>query len=265
MRATPPRRASKAKNEACLRGLARVISGFTPDLFHDRSVLITGAAGGIGRAIAEAFAACGARLLLVDRPESLAGLAINGTRMACDLSDRSALSALAARVRAAGPLAALINCAGVFQRLPMTDAQAEAEWDRTLAINLTAPFLLTRALIPALGGGAVVNITSVRAETSADRAAAYTAAKGGLAALTLALADELAPLNIRANAVAPGEVDTAMGQTDGAISAQLFARTPMKRMARPEEVAAACVFLASPLAAYITGATLRVDGGFLAV
>jgi len=242
-----------------------VIDGFRPDLFHDRTVLITGAAGGIGRAIAEAFAACGARLLLLDRAEALPGLATDGTKLACDLEDRVALATLASQICDMGRLTALINCAGVFRRVAMADPQAQAEWDRTIAINLTAPFLMTRALIPALGGGSVVNITSVRAETASERASAYTVAKGGLAALTLAMADELAPLNIRANAVAPGDVDTAMGQIEPAVSAKLLARTPLKRIAQPAEVAAACVFLASPLASYITGATLRVDGGFLAV
>jgi NAD(P)-dependent dehydrogenase (short-subunit alcohol dehydrogenase family) len=237
------------------------VPGFSDDLFQGKQVVVTGAAGGIGRAIVAAFAACGADLIRIDRSEAVP----RGEQgwIGCDLADRASLQEAAARI--SGPIAALINCAGVFRRMPLTEAGAEAEWDRTIAINLTAPFLLTRALVSQLKGGAVVSITSVRAETSAERASAYTASKGGLAALTLALADELAPLNIRANAVAPGDVDTVMGQTDPAISAKLFARTPLKRMARPEEVAAACVFLASPLASHVTGSTLRVDGGFLAV
>ena len=237
------------------------LSGFSADLFSGKQVVVTGAAGGIGRAIAAAFAACGAKLIQIDRLESIP--LENKGWIGCDLADRGALKEAAACIF--GPISSLINCAGVFRRMPMSEAGAETEWDRTLAINLTAPFLLTRALLPQLTGGAVVNITSVRAETSAERASAYTVSKGGLAALTLSMADELATLGIRANAVAPGDVDTAMGHTDPDITAKLFARTPLKRMARPEEVAAACVFLASPLAAHITGATLRVDGGFLAV
>jgi NAD(P)-dependent dehydrogenase (short-subunit alcohol dehydrogenase family) len=237
------------------------LSGFSNDLFQSKQVVVTGAAGGIGRAIAAAFAACGAELVRIDRPEAIPKQERGW--IGCDLADRKSLQDAAACIT--GPVAALVNCAGVFRRMSLTEASAEAEWDRTLAINLTAPFLMTRALMRQLAGGAIVNITSVRAETSAERASAYTVSKGGLAALTLALADELAPLGIRANAVAPGDVDTAMGHTDPDITAKLFARTPLKRMARPEEVAAACVFLASPLASHVTGTSLRVDGGFLAV
>jgi meso-butanediol dehydrogenase / (S,S)-butanediol dehydrogenase / diacetyl reductase len=237
------------------------VSGFANDLFQGKQVVVTGAAGGIGRAIAAAFAACGADLIRIDRPEAIPPEGRGW--IGCDLADRTSLMRAAQGI--SGPLAALINCAGVFRRVALSEMGAVAEWDRTLAVNLTAPFLLTRALAEQLAGGAVVNITSVRAETSAERASAYTVSKGGLVALTLALADELAASGIRANAVAPGDVDTAMGHTDPDITAKLFARTPLKRMARPEEVAAACVFLASPLASHVTGATLRVDGGFLAV
>jgi NAD(P)-dependent dehydrogenase (short-subunit alcohol dehydrogenase family) len=237
------------------------LSGFATDLFVGQQVLVTGAAGGIGQAITAAFAACGASVIKIDRLEVVPS-AIPGW-IACDLANRADLARAADAIT--GPIAALVHCAGVFRRVGLESPDAIAEWDRTLAINLTAPFLLTRALAPQLSGGAIVNITSVRAGTSAEHAAAYTASKGGLAALTLALAEELAPLGIRANAVAPGDVDTPMGHSDPAMTAALIARTPLGRMAQPAEVAAACVYLASPLAAYITGTTLHVDGGFLAV
>ena len=237
------------------------LQGFSKDLFLNQQVVITGAAGGIGRAIAAAFAECGARLVQIDLPKAIPPN--QSGWIGCDLADRPALMRAAEQIKS--PVAALINCAGVFRRMAVTEPDAETEWDRTLALNLTAPYLLVRALVPKLIGGAIVNVTSVRAETSAERASAYTVSKAGLAALTLSLADELAPLQIRTNSVAPGDVDTAMGHGDPSVAATLVARTPLKRMARPEEVAAACVFLASPLASHITGSTLRVDGGFLAV
>lgn len=238
-----------------------MIPGFAPDLFAGQQVVVTGAAGGIGRAILAAFAACGAATVGIDRPDAVPPDTPGW--IACDLADRADLARAAAAI--SGPVAALIHCAGVFRRVPLDHPEAEAEWHRTLAINLTAPFLLTRALAPHLSGGAVVNITSVRASTSAERAAAYTVSKGGLAALTLALAEELAPRGIRVNAVAPGDVDTPMGRSDPEMTRKLVARTPLGRMARPDEVAAACVYLASPLAGFVTGTTLHVDGGFLAV
>jgi NAD(P)-dependent dehydrogenase (short-subunit alcohol dehydrogenase family) len=145
----------------------------------------------------------------------------------CDLTDRAQIAAAAGQVTR--PLAALVHCAGIFERVLVEAAGTEAVWDRMLAINLTAPFLLTRALLPWLTGGAVVTITSVRAETSAERAPAYTASKGGLAALTTALAVDLAPQGIRVNAVAPGDVATSMGRGDPAMDARLMARTPLAR------------------------------------
>jgi NAD(P)-dependent dehydrogenase (short-subunit alcohol dehydrogenase family) len=237
------------------------LPGFAPDLFGGRQVVVTGAAGGIGQAIMASFAACGAITVGIDQAEAVPPGSPGW--IACNLADRGDLARAAASI--SGPVAALIHCAGVFRRVPMDHPEAVAEWDGTLAVNLTAPFLLTRALGPQLKGGAIVTVTSVRASTSAERAAAYTASKGGLAALTLAFAEELAPMGIRANAVAPGDVDTPMGRSDPAMTAKLVARTPLGRMAQPSEVAAACVYLASPLAAFITGTTLHVDGGFLAV
>lgn len=240
------------------------LPGYRPDLLAGSRVLVTGAAGGIGQAIAAAFRAVGAELVLLDRAEALAGAAAaGGTPLPCDLADRAELRRAAREAERRGPLAALVHCAGVFRRAPMGGADAEAAWDEALAVNLSAPFLLTRALLPALRGGAVVHVTSTRADTAAADAPAYTASKGGLAALTAALAVDLAPQGVRVNAVAPGDTATPMSLGDAASEA-LLARVPLGRRAMPEEVAAAVVFLASPLAAFVTGATLHVDGGFRA-
>jgi NAD(P)-dependent dehydrogenase (short-subunit alcohol dehydrogenase family) len=238
-----------------------VVPGYAADLFRDAQIVLTGAAGGIGTAIDAAFTAYGARVIRIDRPEALPAAAPDW--LGCNLADRDDLRRAAGRI--SGRIAALINCAGIFRRTAILAEDAEAVWDAMIAVNLTAPYLLARALAPQLEGGAIVNITSVRAETSAEMASAYTTSKGGLAALTLAFADEWAPRNIRANAIAPGDVDTDMNRSNPGILAKLIERIPQKRMALPEEIAAACVFLASPLAAHVTGATLRIDGGFLSV
>ena len=114
-----------------------MIPGFAPDLFAGRQVVVTGAAGGIGQAIIAAFAACGASTIAIDRPEVVAPGAPGW--IACDLADRADIARAAAAI--SGPVAALVHCAGVFRRIALDDEGAEAEWDRTLAINLTAPFV----------------------------------------------------------------------------------------------------------------------------
>jgi 3-oxoacyl-[acyl-carrier protein] reductase len=114
------------------------VPGFSNDLFLGKQIVVTDAAGGIGRAIAAAFAACGAGMVRFDRHEAIP--TEERGRIDCDLADRKSLQDAAARIT--GPVAALVNCAGVFRRMPLAAAGAKAEWDRTLAINLTAPFLL---------------------------------------------------------------------------------------------------------------------------
>lgn len=246
-----------------------ILRGFSPDLMRGKRVLVTGAAGGIGAAVASALAACGARLLLLDRAddalEALRRAHPQADSVACDLGDRDAIAATMAAVDLR-TLDGLVNCAGVFERTAVHVEGAEDAWNRTLAVNLTAPFLLCRACLPALvaARGAIVNVTSVRARTAAADAPAYTVSKGGLEALTIALARDLGAYGVRVNAVAPGDVATTMALADPEIAAALVARAPLARMAQPEEVAAAMVFLLSPLAAFTTGATLHVDGGFLA-
>lgn len=231
------------------------IAGFSPDLFAAKRIVVTGAAGGIGRAICDAFLMTGAQVIGIDRVPA-PGI------LRCDLSDRAALQSAVQTVLAGGAVAALVNCAGSFRRVRSPDPDADGELDGALALQILAPFLLTRMLLPALRGGAVVNITSTSAERSSRDASAYSIGKAGLRMLTIALAAELAAERVRVNAVAPGEVETSLTAGDPGVDA-LIARIPMGRRAQPAEVAAAVVFLASPLASYVTGATLVVDGGFL--
>ncbi len=232
------------------------IAGFSPDLFAAKRVVVTGAAGGIGGAICQAFATAGAEVIGIDRDDAPGMLR-------CDLADRASLQAAAETLLFRGPIAALVNCAGSFRRVRLPDAAAGDELDATLALQVVAPFLLMRALLPALRGGAVVNITSTSAERSSRDASAYCIGKAGLKMLTSSLAAELAAENVRVNAVAPGEVRTGLTEGDPLVEA-LVARIPLGRRADPAEIAAAAVFLASPLASYITGTTLVVDGGYLA-
>jgi NAD(P)-dependent dehydrogenase (short-subunit alcohol dehydrogenase family) len=232
------------------------ITGFSPDLFAAKRVVVTGAAGGIGGAICDAFTRTGATVIGIDRADS-PGI------LGCNLDDRAALQDVVATVMSGGPIAALVNCAGTFRRVRLPEPGAGGELDAALALHVVAPFLLVRSLLPALRNGAVVNITSTSAERSSRDASAYSIGKAGLRMLTIALAAELAAEGVRVNAVAPGEVETRLISGDPHVDA-LIARIPMGRRAHPAEVAAAVVFLASPLASYITGATLVVDGGFLA-
>jgi NAD(P)-dependent dehydrogenase (short-subunit alcohol dehydrogenase family) len=233
------------------------IAGFLPDLFAAQRVVVTGAAGGIGRAVCDAFVKAGAEVIGIDR-DGAPGM------LRCDLGDRTALQDVAQTVLSGGPIAALVNCAGSFRRVRLPDPDASGELDAALALQVVAPFLLTRILLPALRNGAVVNITSTSAERGTRDASAYSIGKAGLRMLTIALAAELAAEGVRVNAVAPGEVETSLTAGDPRVEA-IIARIPMGRRAQPAEVAAAVVFLASPLASYITGATLAVDGDFLTV
>lgn len=248
-------------------------SGFAADLFEGRQVVVTGAGRGIGRATAMAFARHGARLCLIDKSgDALAAvteaLAPHGPApicWSCDLADAAQRDDLARRLADAGPIEALVNNAGVFLRETDPSRWPGRNWTATVAVNLDAVAHLSFACVDGLqaAAGSIVNLASSRAFTAAAGASAYTASKGAVVGLTHSLAVDLAPLGIRVNAVAPGEVATGMGDDEPAILSSLVARSPMKRQADPGEIAAVILFLASPMASFVTGATWRVDGGFL--
>ncbi|MDK2768861.1 SDR family NAD(P)-dependent oxidoreductase [Sphingomonas koreensis] len=237
-----------------------------------RRILITGAASGIGRATAELFAREGAALALLDRRDDLlrsAAQATAGTAMLADLADEAQLlAAVAKAAQAMGGIDGIVNSAGIAGSQPL-DALDRESWDRFVAINLTAPYLICRAALPHLqvtGNATIVNIASGQALLpNAPGIAAYAATKAGLVAFTKALGAELAP-GIRANVIAPGIVDTPMVQgvlggyasPDDAPFVQQYA---MKRVARPSELAEAILFLSSEASSYVTGTVLAVDGG----
>ncbi|HZQ81437.1 MAG TPA: SDR family oxidoreductase [Gaiellaceae bacterium] len=235
-----------------------------PDL-AGQTALVTGARRGIGRAAADALAAAGARVVGV----SAAADDVPGVSYRCDFADRSSVYELVAKVREdVGAVDILVNNAGTIERAPAAEHGDEL-WDRVLAVNLTAQFVLTRELgrdMLERGRGKVVFVASLLSFQGGINIPGYTAAKSGVAGLTKALANEWAAGGVNVNAVAPGYVRTDNTQAlrdDPERYAAILARIPAGRWADPEDIAGAIVFLCSPAADYIHGAVLPVDGGWL--
>lgn len=241
-----------------------------------RAVTCTGAAGGIGRAVCGQLAAAGARVLAVDRDES-ACAAVAGDLpgsghgwLAADLRDPGVAGTLPdAAERALGGFDVLIHAAAVLRRQPLT-AVSEADWDAQLDTNLKATFFLARAAAEHLRSGRragrLVLLASQAWWTGGyGGSAVYAASKAGVVSLVRGLAREYGPHGIAVNAVAPGSIDTPMLRTglDEELLEGICAATPLGRLGRPDEVAAACVFLASENASFITGTVLNVSGGWL--
>lgn len=226
-----------------------------------RRIVITGAASGIGHATAQLFRAEGARLVLVDRNEkALAAASDADIALAFDITDAGAAAiAIAGAAEALGGIDGLVNCAGIMRTAPTAEITNEI-WQSVIDVNLSGTFYMVQACLPHLrhaSGSSIVNIASgAGLLPNAPGLAAYAASKGGVIALTKALASDLSP-HIRVNCISPGMVDTPMadGHRAGVVNYAL------KRMADPSEIASAILFLTGPEGSYITGATLAVDGG----
>lgn len=244
--------------------------------FGDQVVLVTGAGRGIGRALAEAFAGQGARvaandLTPVNLDPALRRIEAQGGKIRAFLADvasKQAVQGMIEEVREAwGRIDILINNAGVEPHAPLL-ALDEWDWDRTLAVNLKGPFLLTQSVGRVMveqGGGCIVNVASIagRAHGLKDRSA-YVASKLGLIGLTREAARELAPYNIRVNAVCPGVIETEMTarlRDDPAMMQRWLADIPQGRLGQPEDIVGVVLFLCSPAASYLTGQAINIDGG----
>jgi 2-hydroxycyclohexanecarboxyl-CoA dehydrogenase len=243
-----------------------------------RVAVVTGAGSGMGRAIGQRLAGNGHRLAALDlNAGAVEGLADTiragggeALGLGVDVSDRAAVDAALDKVRSEfGPVEIMVTSAGIDEFQPFTEITIEA-WDRMLAVNLTGTFHCLQAAVPdmlAAKWGRIVTISSSSAQSGAARMTHYVASKGGVVGLTKALALELAPHGITVNTIPPGFIDTEMARRAEArgdlpsIDA-VAQRTPVRRAGTPDDIAAACAFLCSEDAGYITGQLIGVNGGW---
>ena len=247
-----------------------------------RTAIVTGGAGGIGRATSLAFAAEGARVAVVDLQQEAAEAVADEIRaaggeaiaIAADVSSEPDVqAAVAATVEAFGGIDIAFNNAGIIRRTTAVETTVE-EWDRVFGVNVRGIFLMCKHVVPVMaeaGAGSIINTGSGWGLKGGGQAISYCASKGAVVNMTRALAIDHGPQGIRVNSVNPGDVDTGMlrdearqlGQETGSFLAEAADR-PLRRMGQPTEIAAAVVWLASDESSYVTGSALVVDGGGIA-
>lgn len=237
---------------------------------HGRRILVTGAASGMGRAIAEMFGAEGAALALLDLSDDgvqAVASELGAVGYACDVSDRLAVNEVVAKSGAAlGGIDGVVNAAGILNIKPFGELEPES-WDRMLAINLTGPFNIIYAALPMLRvaeKATIVNIASTSALMPMAGTTGYSASKAGLAMFTKCLGFDLGP-NIRANSICPGVIKTKMTRylwENPEHSERAVERVALKRLGLPDDVARAALFFSTEESGFTTGTELPVDGGF---
>lgn len=239
---------------------------------------VTGAGRGLGAAIATGLAAEGAHVLVVDKDKAAAEAVVAqikeaggaATAETLDISDREAVLAFGRRVvEHYGSIDVLVNNAGISPRVTLSDPNLMQMWDKVIGVNLNGQWDLTIALLPALkhAGASLIFIASIAAFTAPRSSAAYGAAKAGIRSLVQYFARELGPMGVRVNALAPGRMltDMTFDAVKGPGGARFLERVPLGRNGEAHEIAGPAVFLASDMSSYVTGVTIPVDGGFLAL
>ncbi len=249
-----------------------------------KTAWVTGAAYGIGYAIAKAYAEAGAKIVFnCSRQETVErglkayekdGIDVRG--YVCDVTDESEVKKLHERIREeAGPVDILVNNAGMIRRIPMTEMEA-SDFRRVIDVDLTGPFIVSKEVIPSMierGGGKIINICSMMSELGRETVSAYAAAKGGLKMLTKNIASEYGAYNIQCNGIGPGYIATEQTaplrekQPDGSrhpFDSFIISKTPAERWGNAEDLAGPAIFLASEASDFVNGHILYVDGGILA-
>ena len=243
---------------------------------------VTGGGSGIGKAIAQCFAAAGAqiRVMDIDAPaaaktaEAITNAGGDALSFECDVTDGTCVESVFSRMAVHGPIDVLVNCAGVAQIGSIADTRVE-DFERVFAVNVKGTFLCMKAALPGMlrqGRGAIVNLASIAATAGLSNRFAYSMSKGAVLAMTLSVAKDFIHKNIRCNCISPARVHTPF--VDGFLRAsypgreeemfdELSHAQPIGRMATPEEVAALALYLSSDMANFLTGANIPFDGGFI--